>query len=141
MFQAVTPRTAGFNTIDLTKLSESGKALTTVLMFIGGSPGSTAGGIKTTTFAVLVLSALAAAKRYGSVTVFKRKLDENTIVQASSILSVYIACVFTSVLIICAVEPYSLTQILFETVSAIGTVGLTLGITPTLCATSKIVTG
>ena len=139
MFQAVTPRTAGFNTIDEATLSESGKALTTVLMFIGGSPGSTAGGIKTTTFAVLVLSALAAAKRYGSVTVFKRKLDENTIVQASSILSVYLACVFAAVLIICAVEPYSLTQVLFETVSAIGTVGLTLGITPSLCAISKLV--
>ena len=139
MFQSVTPRTAGFNTIDEATLSESGKALTTVLMFIGGSPGSTAGGIKTTTFAVLILSALAAAKRYGSVTVFKRKLDDNTIVQASSILTVYIACVFTAVLIICAVEPYSLTQILFETVSAIGTVGLTLGITPTLCTTSKLV--
>ncbi len=139
MFQSVTPRTAGFNTIDLTKLSESGQALTTVLMFIGGSPGSTAGGIKTTTFAVLLLSALAAAKRYGSVTVFKRKLDENTIVQASSILSVYVACVFTAVLIICAVEPYSLAQVLFETVSAIGTVGLTLGIAPSLCATSKLV--
>ena len=139
MFQSVTPRTAGFNTIDQATLSESGKALTTVLMFIGGSPGSTAGGIKTTTFAVLILSALAAAKRYGNVTVFKRKLDDNTILQASSILTVYISCVFTAVLIICALEPYSLTQILFETVSAIGTVGLTLGITPTLCAGSKIV--
>ena len=139
MFQSVTPRTAGFNTIDEATLSESGKALTTVLMFIGGSPGSTAGGIKTTTFAVLILSALAAAKRYGNVTVFKRKLDYNTILQASSILTVYIACVFTAVLIICALEPYSLTQVLFETVSAIGTVGLTLGITPTLCAGSKIV--
>ncbi|MBP8639891.1 MAG: Trk family potassium uptake protein [Oscillospiraceae bacterium] len=139
MFQSVTPRTAGFNTIDESTLSESGKALTTLLMFIGGSPGSTAGGIKTTTFAVLVLSALAAAKRYGSITVFKRKLDDNTILQASSILTVYIACVFTAVLIISALEPYSLTQVLFETVSAIGTVGLTLGITPTLCAGSKIV--
>lgn len=139
MFQSVTPRTAGFNTIDLTKLSESGKALTTVLMFIGGSPGSTAGGIKTTTFAVLVLSAIAASRRFGSVTVFKRKLDENTIVQASSILTIYVACVFAAVSIICAIEPYSLTQVLFETVSAIGTVGLSLGITPTLCATSKLI--
>ncbi len=139
MFQSVTPRTAGFNTVDLTKLSESGKVLTTVLMFIGGSPGSTAGGIKTTTFAVLILSAIAASRRYGSVTVFKRKLDDNTIVQASSILTVYVACVFTAVMIICAIEPYTFTQVLFETVSAIGTVGLSLGITPTLCATSKLI--
>ena len=139
MFQAVTPRTAGFNTIDLTKLSESGKALTAVLMFIGGSPGSTAGGIKTTTFAVLLLSTLASSRRYGSVTVFKRKLDENTIVQASSILTVYVGCLFFAVLTICALEPFSFTEVLFETVSAIGTVGLSLGITPMLCTGSKLI--
>lgn len=139
MFQSVTPRTAGFNTIDEATLSESGKVLTTVLMFIGGSPGSTAGGIKTTTFAVLILSAIAAAKRYGGVTVFKRRLDDNTIVQASSIFTVYAACVLAAVLIICAIEPYTFTQVLFESVSAIGTVGLTLGITPTLCSVSKLI--
>ncbi len=139
MFQSVTPRTAGFNTIDQAALSESGKILTTVLMFIGGSPGSTAGGIKTTTFAVLLLSTLAAARRYGSVTVFKRRLDENMIVQASSIFTVYASCVLIAVLIICAIEPYSFMQVLFESVSAIGTVGLTQGITPTLCGVSKII--
>ncbi|PKM72132.1 MAG: Trk family potassium uptake protein [Firmicutes bacterium HGW-Firmicutes-16] len=139
VFQSVTPRTAGFNSIDEAALSESGKLLSTVLMFIGGSPGSTAGGIKTTTFAVLLLSALAAARGHGGVTVFKRKLDDNTIVQASSIFTVYAACLFTAVLIICAIEPYSFTQVLFESVSAIGTVGLTLGITPTLCSASKLI--
>ncbi|NCB74683.1 MAG: Trk family potassium uptake protein [Clostridia bacterium] len=139
MFQSVTPRTAGFNTIDLTKLSESGKVLTTVLMFIGGSPGSTAGGIKTTTFAILLLSTLASSRRYGSVTVFKRKLDENTIVQASSILTVYVGCLFFAILAICALEPFSFTEVLFETVSAIGTVGLSLGITPMLCTGSKLI--
>ena len=108
-------------------------------MFIGGSPGSTAGGIKTTTFAVLLLSTLASAKRYGNVTVFKRKLDDNTIVQASSILTVYVFCIVTAVLAICAIEPYTFTQVLFETVSAIGTVGLSLGITPTLCGASKFI--
>ena len=138
-FQSVTPRTAGFNSIDESALSESGKLLTTVLMFIGGSPGSTAGGIKTTTFAVLLLTAVAASRRYGSVTVFKRRLDENTIVQASSILTVYISCLLVSVLIICAIEPYSFMQVLFEAVSAIGTVGLTLGITPELGGVSKLI--
>lgn len=139
MFQSVTPRTAGFNTVDLTNLSESGRVLTIILMFIGGSPGSTAGGIKTTTFAVLLLSTLASARRYGHVNVFKRRLDDNTIVQASSILTVYASCVLISMLILCAAEPFPVGQILFETVSAIGTVGLTLGITPSLCAISKIV--
>lgn len=139
VFQSVTPRTAGFNSIDEAAMSESGKILTTVLMFIGGSPGSTAGGIKTTTFAVLFLSALAAARGHGGVTVFKRKLDDNTIVQASAIFTVYASCLFVAVLIICAFEPYSFTQVLFEAVSAIGTVGLTLGITPTLCSASKLI--
>lgn len=138
MFQSVTPRTAGFNTIDLTKLSEPGKLLTTMLMLIGGSPGSTAGGIKTTTFAVLLLSTLASAKRYSHVTVFKRRLDDKTIIQASSILTVYVACVFIAVLVICSVEPYPVMDVLFEAVSAIGTVGLTLGITPALTSISKI---
>ena len=139
MFQAVTPRTAGFNTINQASLSESGKILTSILMLIGGSPGSTAGGIKTTTFAVLLLTAFAASKRHGSVTVFKRRLDENTIVQASSILTVYVAAVIIAAMTICALEPYGLGQVLFETISAIGTVGLSMGITPTLCAASRIV--
>ncbi|MFB0921492.1 MAG: TrkH family potassium uptake protein [Oscillospiraceae bacterium] len=139
VFQSITPRTAGFNSIDEAAMSESGKVLTTVLMFIGGSPGSTAGGIKTTTFAVLLLSAVAAARRYGGVTVFKRKLDENTIVQASSIFTVYAFCLLTAVLVICAIEPYSFMQVLFEATSAIGTVGLTMGITPTLCSVSKFI--
>ena len=139
LFQSVTPRTAGFNSIDQAAMSESGKVLTTVLMFIGGSPGSTAGGIKTTTFAALLLSALVAARGRGDVTVFKRKLDDSTITQASAILTIYSSCLFVAVLIICAVEPYSFMQVLFESVSAIGTVGLTLGITPTLCSISKLV--
>ncbi|MEA4895048.1 MAG: potassium transporter TrkG [Oscillospiraceae bacterium] len=138
-FQAITPRTAGFNSIDESALSESGKLLTTVFMFIGGSPGSTAGGIKTTTFAVLVLSAIAASKRYGSVTVFKRRLDENTIVQASSIFTIYATAIISSVLIICAIEPYSFEQVLFEVISAIGTVGLTQGITPALSHVSELI--
>jgi len=139
MFQSVTPRTAGFNTIDLTTLSDSGKLLTTILMFIGGSPGSTAGGIKTTTFAVLLLSAFAASRRYGSVTVFRRRLDDKTIVQASSIITVYFACLFVAISIICAIEPFSFMEVLFETVSAIGTVGLSLGITPELMLPSKLI--
>ena len=139
LFQAITPRTAGFNSISQTEMSESSKILSTVLMFIGGSPGSTAGGIKTTTFAVLLLSAFAAAKKYGGVTVFKRKLDDNTIVQASAIFTVYITALFVAVLVISAVEPYSFMQVLFEAVSAIGTVGLTLGITPTLGIVSKLI--
>ncbi len=139
MFQSVTPRTAGFNTCDLTKLSEPGRLLSTMLMFIGGSPGSTAGGIKTTTFAVLILTTIASAKREPHVTVFKRKFDNDTLIQASAIFTTYGVLLLTGVLIIAAIEPHSLTEILFEAASAIGTVGLTLGITPSLCGVSKCI--
>ena len=139
MFQSVTPRTAGFNTCDLTKLSEPGRLLTIMLMFIGGSPGSTAGGIKTTTFAVLILTTIASAKREQHVTVFKRRFDNDTLIQASAIFTIYGCLLLTGVLIISAVEPFSLTEIMFEATSAIGTVGLTLGITPQLCGISKCI--
>ncbi|MEF9971043.1 MAG: TrkH family potassium uptake protein [Oscillospiraceae bacterium] len=139
MFHSVSPRTAGFSTLNLGLLSNSGALLTILLMFIGGSPGSTAGGIKTTTFTVLLLSALASAKRYGSITVFKRKLDENTVVQASTIATIYVCCVSIAVLLICAFEPLPFIPVAFEAVSAIGTVGLSTGITPSLCAGSKVI--
>ncbi len=139
LFQAVTPRTAGFNSVPLDQLSEPGKVLSALLMFIGGSPGSTAGGIKTTTFAVLLLSAFAACRRYGGVTVFRRRLDDKTIVQASAITTVYTLVLFAAVLIIDATEPFTFIEVLFEAVSAIGTVGLSLGITPLLSTVSKII--
>ena len=138
LFEAITPRTAGFASVDLNSMSDSGTLLTMILMLIGGSPGSTAGGIKTTTFVVLLLCALNSARRYGSITVFKRKLDQNTVAQASSIATVYAAGVFIAAMIICALEPYSFTQIVFEIVSAVATVGLSTGITPNLCAASQI---
>lgn len=139
LFQAATPRTAGFNTVDLTAMSDAGTTLTMLLMFIGGSPGSTAGGIKTTTFMVLLLGALASARRYGSITIFKRKLDEHTVIQASAIATVYTIGVIVAAILISTMEPFSMTQIFFEAISAIGTVGLSLGITPTLTIGSKII--
>lgn len=136
-FHSVTPRTAGFNTVYLDKLSNSGALLTTILMFIGGSPGSTAGGIKTTTFMVVILGAFASARGLGGrSTIFKRRLDEETVIRASAIITIYAVAVLTAVMVICAIEPFSLIQILFETVSAIGTVGLTMGITPQLTPVS-----
>ncbi len=139
LFHSVTPRTAGFNTIDLSAMSGSGTILTMLLMFIGGSPGSTAGGIKTTTFIVLLLGALASARRYGSITIFKRRLDEHTVMQASAIATIYAMGVIAAVMLINAFEPFSLTEILFEAISAIGTVGLSMGITPYLSSISEIV--
>ena len=138
-FQSASPRTAGMNSVSLSSLSVSASLLMMLLMFIGGSPGSTAGGIKTTTFLVLLLSAWASARRYGSISVFKRRLDSETLAQASSIATVYAAAVILATMVIGALEPYSLSQILFEVVSASATVGLTTGITPSLCTASHII--
>ncbi len=138
-FQSVTPRTAGFNTVDLTELSESGRTLITILMFVGGSPGSTAGGIKTTTFIVLILGAISASRHTRSINIFKRRLDEHIVKKASAIFTIYMTAVLSAVMIICAVEPFRAEEVLFEVVSAIGTVGLTLGITPELGPLSKII--
>ncbi|NCC67873.1 MAG: Trk family potassium uptake protein [Clostridia bacterium] len=139
LFQSVTPRTAGFNTVDTGAMSDSGSLLTMILMLIGGSPGSTAGGIKTTTFFILVLGALTSARRYGSITVFKRKLGDQVVVQASAILILFTTCVAIATMIISAIEPFGLKEILFECISAINTVGLTLGITPQLSSASQII--
>jgi len=138
-FQAVTPRTAGFNTVDLSKLSDSGNLLTDFLMLIGGSPGSTAGGIKTTTLAVLVLSALASARGRMRVNTFRMSIERETLRQASSILLIYLGMSLTAILAICAIEPFGLKAVTFEVVSAIATVGLSLGLTPQLSSASRVI--
>ena len=138
-FQSVTPRTAGFNTVDLNSMSESGKMLTNVLMLIGGSPGSTAGGIKTTTIAVLVLSAIVSAKGYTKVNAFRFNIDRDMLRQACSIVTIYLLMAVFAVLAVCAFDPVSMSQAMYEVNSAIATVGLSLGITPTLSAASRIV--
>lgn len=138
-FQSVTPRTAGFNTVDMAALSESGNLLTDVFMLIGGSPGSTAGGIKTTTVAVLFLSAIASSCGRTRVKAFRYNIDRDTIRQACSILMIYLTMAVVAILAICAVEPITLKQSMFEVSSAIGTVGLSMGITPTLGIASRII--
>lgn len=138
-FQSVTPRTAGFNTVDQTKLSTASLALTIIYMFIGASPGSTGGGIKTSTFAVLFLSAISSARKNNSVTVFRKRLDEDMLKQASSIATIYLLWVSFATIFISAFEQYDLTKTLYEVVSAVGTVGLTTGITPLLNISSKFI--
>lgn len=139
LFQSVSPRTAGFNTVDLSALSESGNLLTDVLMLIGGSPGSTAGGIKTTTVAVLFLSAVSSAKGRMRVNAFRFSVDRETLRQASSVVMIYLSLALLSVLTLCAIEPFSMKEILFEVCSAVGTVGLSMGITPQLGAVSRVI--
>ena len=137
LFQAVTPRTAGFNTVDLLSLSEPGQALITVLMLIGGSPGSTAGGMKTTTIAVLAASAIAVFKRSPDAHLFRRRIPSDAIRNAGAILLIYLSLFFFGALVICRIEELPLSLCLFETASAVGTVGLTLGITPSLTTVSQ----
>lgn len=138
LFQSVTTRTAGFNTIDMAGLTNSSVILTVVLMVIGGSPGSTAGGIKTTTLMVLILSAYSLIRKKNGIHIYRRHLDDNAVKQAGAIATVYFSLVIIFTCFICYLEPYSLSQILFEVASAIGTVGLSTGITPSLCNISKI---
>lgn len=139
LFQSVTPRTAGYNTINLTSLSEGGSLLTMLLMFIGGSPGSTAGGIKVTTFVTLLISTWASTRQSSDITIFKRRLETDSLKKACAITVIYVCISFTSVLLISASQGFSLKEIMFEVFSAIGTVGLTMGITPFLNAFSKII--
>lgn len=139
LFQAVTPRTAGFNTADLNAISGAGQSIIIVLMLIGGSPGSTAGGMKTTTVAVLFSNALAVFRRNEDSHFFKRRIDGSIVKHAATILMMYISLFFAGALIINIAEGIPMSSCLFETASAIGTVGLSLGITPSLGLLSQSV--
>lgn len=139
LFQSVTPRTAGFNTADLTLLSEVGQMLIIMLMLIGGSPGSTAGGMKTTTLAVLVSSALSVFRKKEHTNFFGRQIPDDTIRNAATIFLMYIVLFLVGGMVICRTEDIPLMTALFETASAIGTVGLSLGITPDLGFVSHII--
>lgn len=138
LFQSVTARTAGFNTQDLAAMGESGKAVLIFLMLVGGSPGSTAGGMKTATFAVLLLAAMTVFGRKNDVQCFKRRLSDETVRNAGAILFMYLALFLVTGVIISLVEGLPLLTCLFETASAIGTVGLTLGITSSLSQISRV---
>ncbi len=139
LFQSVTTRTAGFNTTDLSQMKESGTLVMILLMLVGGSPGSTAGGMKTTTFAVLFLAALSVFGRKKDVECFKRRIPEDAARNAGAVLFMYMFLFIASGIFISNVEHLPLLTCLFETGSAVGTVGLTLGITSTLSLPSRIV--
>ena len=139
LFQAITPRTAGFNTTDLTKMSDAGQTLMTSLMLIGGSPGSTAGGMKTTTIAVLFVTTFAVFRRKEDANLFRRRLDSSAIRTAATIFLMYIFLMTLGAVIISIHEQLPITRCIFEASSAIGTVGLTLGITPSLGLCSKLI--
>ncbi|MBQ8435616.1 MAG: Trk family potassium uptake protein [Oscillospiraceae bacterium] len=138
IFQSVTTRTAGYNTADLTAMSESGIIIMSLLMVIGGSPGSTAGGLKTTTFAVLILSAISVFRKKDSPEIFQRRIDEGTVKKSAAILMLFITLLLSGSIFISVYEGIPFTTSFFEVASTIDTVGLTLGITPDLSTPSHI---
>jgi trk system potassium uptake protein TrkH len=138
LFQSITTRTAGFNTANFNEMSEVGKAISIMLMLIGGSPGSTAGGMKTTTFATLLISTFAVYKRYNEPHIFNRRIEIQIIKNAITIFMMYLNLFLIAGFVICKIEDVSLMEALFETASAIGTVGLTLGISAGLSEVSQI---
>jgi trk system potassium uptake protein TrkH len=139
LFSSVTARTAGFNSVDTGSLTDASKLLTIVLMFIGGSPGSTAGGVKTTTIAVMFLYLKSTIQRSYGVNAFGRRLEDDVLKQASSIFMINMTLALGAAIFIMAVQNMQMSDVLFETFSAGGTVGMTTGITRDLLPVSRLV--
>ena len=137
-FQSVTLRTAGFNTIDESALTGPSQAVACVLMLIGGSPGSTAGGLKTVTVAVLALSAVSALRGRTSVTAFGRTIEPRSIMNAVALTVIGVTISLGGACVIAFIENAPMNLCLYETASAFGTVGLTMSLTPSLSAVSHI---
>ena len=139
LFQSVTMRTAGFNTVDLTMLSETGLMAMIVLMLIGGSPGSTAGGMKTTTAAVMCSNAWAVFRKKESAHFYGRRVPEEAVQIAATVFMMYVVLSLSGGMAISYIEDIPLLSALFETSSAIGTVGLSLGMTLKLGGISRVI--
>lgn len=137
LFQSVTPRTAGANTVDLAAMSEAGQITMIALMLIGGSPGSTAGGMKTTTFAVILACCAAVFRKRDSAQFFGRRVAHDVITTACTVAFMYVGICVGGAMIISLVEDLPMLTCMYETASAVATVGLTLGITPGLTSFSK----
>lgn len=138
LFQSVTVRTAGFASVDQAALTDGGKVISIFLMLIGGSSGSTAGGIKTVTFLVLVLFVLSRARGRTAVTVFKRTVPHGKILDAATIVFLVTGLAVAGAVFICVTSSVGFTEALFETASALATVGLTAGVTPGLSLAAKL---
>ena len=138
-FQSVTPRTAGFNTVDIGKMREVTWLFLIVLMFIGASPGGTAGGIKTTTFLVVFLSVIATVRNRKDTVIFKKRIPDDTIHKSVAIFFLALVLVVFGTFVVSIIEHKPLIKVAFEVVSAFGTVGLSTGITPHLHSASKLI--
>ncbi len=140
LFSAVTPRTAGFNSVDTAALSNSGKLITMVMMFIGGSPGSTAGGVKTTSVVVLLFYAGAMVLNKEDINLFGRRLTDEVVKKANAVVIINATLTIVATVIIMALQPLlNFEDVLFEVLSAIGTVGMTVGITRDLDIIARVI--
>ena len=139
LFQSATTRTAGFNTAKTAALGDSSKLWMAMLMFVGGNPGSTAGGIKTTTLAVLLIYLRSTLRRTKGAEMFGRRLEEEAVKRAAAILTLSLMLDLFGTLALTALEQLPLADVLFEVVSALGTVGISVGITGGLSAVSKLI--
>ena len=143
LFQSITARTAGFNTMDISAMSASSRFVLILLMFIGGSPGSTAGGIKTVTLAVVIMTAVTALRKRGEVEMFRRSIRIAIVGRAITITLLFAAVLFVATLALSITENANadadMSDIMFEAGSALGTVGLTTGLTPGLTDAGKLI--
>lgn len=139
LFQSVTPRTAGFNTVDLGRMAPASLMFIIMLMLIGGSPSSTAGGFKTTTLAALLLNIRSVFRQSDGMQCFGRRIPQEVLRNASTLFLLYLILFLTGGVLICGLDGVGLEAALFEAASAIGTVGLSLGITPHLSTASRFI--
>jgi trk system potassium uptake protein TrkH len=138
-FQSVTTRTAGFNTIDNGLMSSQSVFISIILMFIGASPGSTGGGIKTTALVIVIVSVLSLFRGNRDVNLFKRRVSEDTIKRVVALVTISLLFLSMMIFLLLQFEPFEFEKVLFEAVSAFGTVGLSMGITGLLSAGGKII--
>lgn len=138
LFLSITSRTAGFNTISTMSLTSVSAFIVCILMIIGASPGSTGGGIKTTTFGLLLLSTLDYLRGKERIILWHRTISSKNQLRATSVAVIYIGTIFLSVIILSVLEPFTFREIFFEVTSALGTVGLSMGITPKLSFEGKL---
>lgn len=138
-FQVISPRTAGFNLVPIPKMSDASKFMTVFLMFVGAGTGSTGGGVKVTVFSIMVFSVISYFKRSQDVNIFNRQIEDKTIKKVFSSATIYLSLAVVGIFLISVFEDTSVFDNIFEVFSALGTVGLTTGITTTLHPISKII--
>ena len=141
-FQSITARTAGFNTVDIGQMSVAGRMVLIILMFIGGSPGSTAGGLKTVTLAIIIMAAYVTIRKRAEVEILGRSVHTATVGKALTVVLMFVFVLLTATLLLSLTEKengFDMSQIMFEAASALGTVGLSCGITSALTMLGKVI--